>query len=62
MASTSITTAFVKQYGSTLDLLAQTMGGKFTGTCLEESIEGEEKYYDQLGSVFASEVENRYAD
>ena len=62
MASTSITTAFVKQYGSTLDLLAQTMGGKFTGTCLEESIEGEEKYYDQLGSVFASEVTDRYAD
>ena len=62
MASTSITTAFVKQYGSTLDLLAQTMGGKFTGTCHEESIEGEEKYYDQLGSVIANEVTDRYAD
>lgn len=62
MASTSITTAFVKQYGSTLDLLAQTKGGKFTGTCLEESIEGEEKYYDQLGAVYASEVLDRYAD
>ena len=62
MASTSITTAFVKQYGSTLDLLAQTKGGKFTGKCLEESIEGEEKYYDQLGSVIAQEVTNRYAD
>ena len=62
MASTSITTAFVKQYGSTLDLLAQTKGGKFTGTCLEESIEGEEKYYDQLGAVYASEVTDRYAD
>jgi len=62
MASTSITTAFVKQYGSTLDLLSQTMGGKFTGTCLEESIEGEEKYYDQLGSVIANEVTDRYAD
>ena len=62
MASSNISTAFVKQYGSTLDLLAQTMGGKFTGTCLEESIEGEEKYYDQLGSVFASEVTDRYAD
>ncbi len=62
MASTSITTAFVKQYGSTLDLLAQTRGGKFTGTCLEESIEGEEKYYDQLGSVIANEVTDRYAD
>ena len=62
MASTSITTAFVKQYGKTLDLLAQTKGGKFTGKCLEESIEGEEKYYDQLGSVIAQEVTDRYAD
>jgi len=62
MASSNISTAFVKQYGSTLDLLAQTMGGKFTGKCLEESIEGEEKYYDQLGSVFAEEVTSRYAD
>jgi hypothetical protein len=62
MASTSITTAFVKQYGSTLDLLTQTMGGKFKGTHLEESIVGEEKYYDQLGSVIASEVAARYSD
>ena len=62
MASTNISTAFVKQYGSTLDLLAQTKGGKFKGTHLEESIEGEEKYYDQLGSVFATEVTDRYAD
>ena len=62
MASSSISTAFVKQYGQTLDLLAQTKGGKFTGKCLEESIEGEEKYFDQLGSVFAAEVTDRYAD
>ena len=40
MASTSITTAFVKQYGATLDLLTQTIGGKFKGTHLEEAIEG----------------------
>ena len=62
MASSNITTAFVKQYGATLDLLTQTMGGKFKGTHLEESIEGEEKYYDQLGSVIADEVTSRYAD
>jgi hypothetical protein len=62
MASTTITTAFVKQYGSTLDLLTQTLGGKFKGTHLEESIEGEEKYYDQLGSVVASTVAARYSD
>jgi len=62
MASTTIGTAFVKQYGSTLDLLLQTQGGKFDGKCLEESITGEERYYEQLGSVYASEVIDRYGD
>ena len=51
-----IDTNFVKQFGSTLDLLTQTKGGKFSGKCLEESIEGEEKYYDQLGGVTATEA------
>jgi len=62
MASTTIGTAFVKQYGSTLDLLLQTQGGKFEGKCLEETIVGEEKYYEQLGSVYANEVIDRYGD
>ena len=51
-----IETAFVKQFGNTLDLLTQTKGGKFTGKCLEESIEGEQKFYDQLDSVVATEA------
>ena len=51
-----IDTAFVKQFGNTLDLLTQTKGGKFTGKCLEESIEGESKFYDQLDSVTATEA------
>jgi hypothetical protein len=62
MASTTIGTNFVKQFGSTLELLAQTKGGKFDGKCLEESIEGEEKYFDQLDAVYASEVVDRYGD
>ena len=62
MASTTIGTAFVKQYGATLDLLLQTQGGKFDGKCLEETITGEEKYYEQLGSVYASEVIDRYGN
>ncbi|QDP54606.1 MAG: hypothetical protein Tp118DCM00d2C30442581_44 [Prokaryotic dsDNA virus sp.] len=52
----SINVNFVKQYGRTLDLLTQTMGGKFKGKCLEESIEGEDKFYDQLSSVTATEA------
>ena len=49
---------FVKQYGRTLDLLTQTMGGKFKGKCMEESIEGESRFYDQLSSVTATQALN----
>lgn len=56
MAANKIDTAFVKQFGNTIDLLTQTKGGKFTGKCLEESIEGEEKFYDQLDSIVATEA------
>ena len=57
MAANLIDTAFVKQFGNTLELLTQTKGGKFTGKCLEESIEGEEKFYDQLDSVIATQAD-----
>ena len=62
MASTTISTAFVKQYGETLDLLLELKGGKFKDKCLTDTIQGEERYYDQLGSVFAEEVTDRYGD
>lgn len=62
MASQNISTAFVKQYGTTIDMLLELKGGQFDGKCLEETITGEEKYYDQLGSVYANEVIDRYGD
>ena len=62
MASQNISTAFVKQYGQTLDMLVELKGGQFVGKCIEESITGEEKYFDQLGSVYANEVTDRYGD
>lgn len=51
----TIDTVLVKQYGSTLDTLLQLRGGKFVGKSLEDSITGEERYYDQLDAVFAAE-------
>ena len=62
MASTSISTSFVKQYDSTLHMLLELKGNMFTGKCIEENINGEEKYYDQLGSIYASEVTQQFAD
>lgn len=49
--------AFVKQFGNTLDLLTQIKGGKFAGKCLEESIDGEIKFYDQLDSIVATQAD-----
>jgi hypothetical protein len=51
-----IDTAFVNQYGKTLDLVAETKGGKFTGMSLEDTVVGEDAYYDQLGSVTATAI------
>jgi len=52
-----IDAAYVNQYGKTLDLVAETKGGRFTGLSLEDSVTGEDAYYDQLGSVFATSVD-----
>ena len=57
-----IDTAFVNQYGKTLDLVAETKGGKFTGMSLEGTVTGEDAYYDQLGSVFATAVVDSGSD
>lgn len=57
-----IDTAFVNQYGKTLDLVAETKGGKFTGMSLEDTVVGEDAYYDQLGSVFATAVVDSGSD
>jgi hypothetical protein len=51
-----IDNAFVKQYGATLDLVAEIKGGVFAGLGLEGTIKGEEAYYDQLGTTTASVV------
>ena len=53
----SIDTAYVNQYGKTLDLVAETKGGKFNGLSLEDQVTGEVAFYDQLDSVFAGTVD-----
>lgn len=47
---------FVNQFASTLHLLTETKGGKFAGKSMEDTIDGEYKFYDTLASVTASEV------
>jgi hypothetical protein len=52
-----IDVAYVNQYGKTLDLVAETKGGKFNGLSLEDQVTGEVAFYDQLDSVFAGAVD-----
>lgn len=53
---------FVKQYNSTLQILTQLKGNKFRGKCREETIVGEEEYFDQLGSVTAAPRTTQFPD
>ena len=53
MAANKIDQNFINQYGKTINLVSQVRGGKFKGTCLEDTITGENAFYDRLGSVIA---------
>jgi len=58
----AIDTAFVKQFGSTLELLVQQKGARLRGCVRNESVTGEEAYFDQLSSTTAVEKVARNAD
>ena len=59
----NITTAFVKQFGSTLYLLSQQKGSKLSN-CVTNEIGafGEEEYFDQYGEDVASVKTSRNVD
>ena len=58
-----ITTAFVKQFGSTLDMLSQQKGSRLTNCVnVETGAYGEEEYFDQYGEDIASEKSTRNVD
>lgn len=59
----NITTAFVKQFGSTLYLLSQQKGSKLSNCVTNESgAYGEEEYFDQYGDDLANVKVARNAD
>ncbi len=58
-----ITTAFVKQFGTTFDLLSQQKGSRLQHAVrLETGAFGEEEYFDQYGSDTASVKVSRNVD
>jgi hypothetical protein len=60
--STQITTAFVQQFGSNVDLLSQQMGSRLRAAISEESVTGEKAFFDQVGSTAAQKRTSRHGD
>jgi len=51
--SINITTSFVEQYSSNVNLLSQQLGSKLRGSVDEESIVGKNAFFEQIGSTAA---------
>jgi hypothetical protein len=60
--SFQITTAFVQQYKSNVQLLSQQKGSKLRGAVRVETLNAEYGYFDQIGTVTAQLKTSRHGD
>jgi len=60
--STQVTTAFVQQFSSNIQLLSQQMGSLLRGSVDSESVVGEKAFFDQVGKAAAAQRTSRHAD
>ena len=60
--SSQITTAFVNQYSSNVQLLSQQMGSLLRGAVDVESVNGDKAFFEQVGSASAVEKTTRNSD
>ena len=60
--STEITTAFVEQYSSNIQMLSQQKGSILRDKVRVEAVTGKNAFFDQVGSVTASVRSTRHAD
>ena len=60
--STQITTAFVQQYSSNVQMLSQQMGSLLRDAVDTETCNGDKAFYEQVGSAAASARTSRHAD
>ena len=58
----SIDTAFVRQYSSTLYVLAQQNKSKFATNVRNEACQGESKSFDRIGEAEVQEITSRHSD
>ena len=60
--STQVTTAFVQQFSSNIQLLSQQMGSLLRGSVDSETVVGEKAFFDQVGKAAAQQRTSRHAD
>lgn len=60
--SNQVSTAFVKQFGSNVDMLVQQKGSRLMNAVRRETIRGEQAFFDQIGATEAVEVTDRHGD
>ena len=60
--STQITTAFVEQYSSNVQMLSQQKGSLLRDKVRLESVVGKNAFFDQVGSVTATVRSSRHSD
>jgi len=60
--SVEITTAMVEQYKSNVVLLAQQKGSRLRSTVRNESVNGENAYFEQIGATAAQKKTSRHMD
>ena len=60
--STQITTSFVEQYSSNVQMLSQQMGSKLRGAVDVETIRGKNAFFDQIGATAAVARTTRHGD
>jgi hypothetical protein len=60
--SFQVDTAFVKQFNSTVNMKLQQSGSRLRGAVTEETMHGEEQFFEQVGPVAAQEVTTRHGD
>jgi len=60
--SDQVSTAFVKQFGATVELKLQQNGSKVRSCVTEEPMHSEEQFFEQIGSTSVNEVVNRHGD
>lgn len=60
--STQVTTAFVQQFSSNIQLLSQQMGSLLRGSVDSETVTGEKAFFDQVGKAAAVQRTSRHGD